>query len=214
MADVNLEAMRSGDCSRAFRTLAWGFVFLFPLAVTLRRPDVRIELLPDAAGWLIFLLALRRLRELHPRVRRLKTVALFALILCVLKVFWPLTSEPSWQRSLLVVQALAMAVGAAFVWDLCGLAAGMGRSAAIGSVAWRATLLRWVYVLAVVLLACLPLAGRLKGPAPLAVAGGTLLFYAITLSLMMGLMASVASLCRHLSGAAGPPADESRQGPA
>ena len=203
MAERGVEVMRSRPCQRAFIAMMWAFLFLLPLPAVKVGPRVSLEILPDAIGWLLFAAALGTVRDLQPEVRALRRLALVGLVICVPRLLRFHEAVPPWQHVYRLLQLGAAAVAVAFAWRLCRLVADVGARADSPSLKANAKMRFWLYAAGVPLL----LAGRFPaefGRRLFGELGGWLtlaaifIYIAITVSLMMGLMASVARMCARL----------------
>ncbi|MGD2175205.1 MAG: hypothetical protein PVJ27_07365 [Candidatus Brocadiaceae bacterium] len=173
---------------RTFRVLTWAFVFFLPVRV----PGLRV--LPDLVGWLIVVLALNHLQR--PPARRWRVLALLALMLIVARIVASrLTDSPS---AFLLLYTGALAVGLAFVWQLCNAIAGLAGEAGYDGLAARARLGRWLFLLHVALIYISLLVMHLTGGNVWGVAGAlvTLFLNALILSAMMSLTVSAARACK------------------
>ena len=169
-------------------------------------PSVSLEILPDAIGWLLFAAALGTVRDLHPEVRALRRLALVGLVICVPRLLRFHEAVPPWQHVYRLLQLGGAAVALVFAWRLCRLVADMAMQADRPSLKTSADLRLWLYAGGVLLLlagAMLPrlslrLFGEVHGLFIVASLAAMFTYIAITVSLMMGLMASVARMCVRL----------------
>lgn len=198
--------------------MVWAFLFLLPLRVALAKKDMLVEVLPDAVGWLIFLIALRGLTNLHASVRVLRRLALLGLVVGIPRVVGFRQSEMPWEHLYRLLQAAGAIVALVFVARLCGLVGEMAEHADRTSVRDSARLRLWLYLVGVLLPFCGLFLADPSGITFVAVQGAMFLYIAITISLMMGLMAITARMCAQMEHAppagvqdAGPPG-EKRQG--
>ncbi len=207
MSEINAEAMQSKACRRAFAAMMWAFQFWVVLPPLHLARGTTIEPLPDAVGWLIFLIALRAIAGLDPGVRQLRRLAVAGLVLCVPRVVRFQPSEILWQHIYLLLSAAGSVVAVVFVWKLCSLIADMAERADKRSLAQSARFGRWLYPMASVFLywfICRMIPLHLRDVPALTkaiVMYGILFIFAAVICAMMGLMASVARMCREFAEA-------------
>jgi len=162
-----------------------------------------LSFLPDAVGWLLFAIALGMVGDLHPGVRALRRLAVVGLIVCLPRLLRFHEREVPWEHVYRFLQAGAAAVAVIFAWRLCRLVADMGMRADRPSLKANAELRFPLYVAGVLMLfvgkfpaeLSRELFGDVGGWLALA---AMFVYIAITISLMMGLMASVARMCVRL----------------
>jgi len=225
MADRGVEVMRSRGCQRAFVAMMWAFLFLLPLPAVKAGPSVSLEILPDVIGWLLFAAALRTVRDLHPEVRALRRLALVGLVVCLPRLLRFHEAVPPWQHVYRLLQTGGAAVAIVFAWRLCRLVGDMAARAGRPSLKASAEFRFWLYTAGLVLLCSgnfLPdlsrrVFGEVHGLFIVGVLAAMFTYIAITISLMMGLMAGVARMCARLErehqDAAGEGAEHAQEPP-
>ncbi|GIP38664.1 hypothetical protein J31TS4_19440 [Paenibacillus sp. J31TS4] len=168
----------------AFRSLFWGFLFLFDFKIN------GFDILPDLIGYILFLSGLSRLAERHPLFAKAKPLAVVLLVLSVFKLIpYQLEVGAGFAMSggVLLVILLGLintALVLFFVYCLCGGVAALAEEAGQEELA-RTARFRWNLYL---VMAIGVFVATLIPPLGILLVIPLFLYSIVVLALLMGLM--------------------------
>lgn len=176
----------------------WAFLFFIDFRIGF--DNVHIDVLPDFVGWVLFAAALGSISDLSPRVRGLRSMALWLVVLSlfeVVEIRLPISSGTvnTWMSPFFPIGMIATILGIVFIWKLCELIMAMAEVTGNAMLHDQADFRRKLYAgLMVALALFFPVA--LLAP-PLAVVAVVVAFplSIIVFILMMGLMSSTEKMC-------------------
>ena len=176
---------RADGRARAMRTIAWGYLFLMPLPLSLFGGWVGIEMLPDVVGWLIFWSALRHVPR--PRAAVARRLALAGVCVAAPRLIMYSPGLDPWRICYFGLYMVSAIAAVAFTWRL-GAAVGAWATEVDDEALARACLRRRGLFTAYLLLPAASVFLTVTGlTAPIPV---LLLLYVVTalsLSMMMGI---------------------------
>lgn len=173
---------------RLFVTVLWAFPFFLPIRVPL------LDVVPDAGGWAVALLA-----AVGPRTaggRALRRIAVVGLLLSLGRIIvFKLTGS---ETTFFALHAAGLVAAAVFVWRLCGIVESAARECDYRGVRRSAVQGRYLFLVHTALVYGGTVAPRIAGGglAGVVAALGVVLVSALILSYMMAVLAGGARMCR------------------